>query len=196
MLVNGLIVIADKANIGICRNVVGEIFPPRHPGCHKNDKNAALQTATTPLFGFSEPSYTQTGPVLKMDHPYFFARLFEHVGGDFQTDGGRVCPFRFDGSVAVLCGGMPGGRSADKHHNNRLAPASSFGRHKNGCGSIDKQQKLASRHSALQFAGSRAMLAVNLRLWWFKVQVPKKPEIPVSGFSFLKESSVIVHLLL
>lgn len=186
MLVNGLIVIADKPNNRIFCNAVGEIFPPRHPGCHKNDKNAALQPATTPLFDFSGPSYTQTGPVLKMDHPCFFDRLFERVGGDFQTDGGRVCPFRFDGSVAVLSGGMPGGRSAGRYQNNKPDPASSFGRHKNGCGSIDKQQKLLSRHSALQFAGSRAMLAMNLRLWWCKVQDPKKPEIPVSGFSFLK----------
>jgi hypothetical protein len=91
---------------------------------------------------------------------------------------------------------MRGGRLADRHQSNRPDPASSFCRHKRGCSSIDKQQKSLSRHSALQFAGSRAMLAVNLRLWWFKVQVPKKPEIPVSGFSFLKESSVIVHLLL
>ncbi|MDA3915600.1 MAG: hypothetical protein PF690_01315 [Deltaproteobacteria bacterium] len=186
MLVNGLIVIADKPNNRICRNAFGEIFPPRHPGGHKNDKNAALLPATTPLFDFSGPSYTQSGPVLKMDHPCFFDSLFERICGDFQTDGGRVCPFGFDGSVAVLCGGMPGRRSAGRYQNNKPDPASSFGKHKNGCSSIDKQQKLLSRHSALQFAGSRAMLAVNLRLWWFKVQVPKKPEIPVSGFSFLK----------
>lgn len=196
MLVNGLIVIANQANIRICRNASGEIFPPPRPACHKNDKNAVLQPATTPLLYFSRPFYTQKRPVLKMDHPCFFDRLFERVGGDFQTDGGRVCPFRFDGSVAVLSCGMRGGRLADRHQSNRPDPASSFCRHKRGCSSIDKQQKSLSRHSALQFAGSRAMLAVNLRLWWFKVQVPKKPEIPVSGFSFLKESSVIVHLLL
>ena len=186
MLVNDRIVIADKPNSRICRKAFGEILPPRHPGCHKNDKNAALQPATTPLFGFAGPFYTQTGPVLKLDHPCFLGRLFEPVGGDFLTDGGRVCPFRFDGSVVVLSGGMPGGRSVGRNQNNKPDPASSFGRHKNGYNSIDNQQKLLSRHSALQFAGSRAMLAVNLRLWWCKVQVPKKPEIPVSGFSFLK----------
>ena len=186
MLVNGLIVIADKPNSRICRKAFGEIFPPRHPACHKNDKNAALQPATTPLFGFSEPSYTQTGPVLKMDHPCFLGWLFERVGGDFQIGGGRVCPFRFDGSVVVLFGGMPGGRSAGRYQSNKSDPASRFGRHKNGCDSIDKQQKSLSRHSALQFAGSRAMLAVNLRLWWCKVHVPKKLGIPVPGFSFLK----------
>lgn len=141
MLVNGLIVIADKANIRICRNASGEIFPPRHPAFHKNDKNAVLQPATTPLFYFSGPSYTQTGTVLKMDHPCFFDRLFERVGGDFQTGGARVCPFRFDGSVAVPFGGMPGGRLAGRYQNNRPDPASSFGRHKSGYGNIYKQQK-------------------------------------------------------
>ncbi len=196
MLVNDLIVIADKPNSRICRKAFGGSFPPRHPACHKNDKNAALQPATTPLFDFSRPFYTKIGLVLKSDHPCFFDRLFERVGGDFQTGGGRVCPFRFDGSGAVLSGGMPGGQSAGRYQNNKPDPASSFGRHKNGCSSIDKQQKSLSRHSALQFAGSRAMLAVNLRLWWLKVHVPKKPEIPVSGFSFLKQSSVIVHRLL
>jgi hypothetical protein len=36
----------------------------------------------------------------------------------------------------------------------------------------------------LQFAGSRAMLAVNLRLWWFKVQVPKSPKFQFRAFLF------------
>jgi hypothetical protein len=79
---------------------------------------------------------------------------------------------------------MRGGRLADRHQSNRLAPASSFGRHKNGCGSIDKQQKLLSRHSALQFAGSRAMLAVNFRLWWCKVQFPESPKFLFRAFLF------------
>ena len=184
MLVNGLIVIADKPNSRFCRKAFGEILPPRHPACHKNDKNAVLQPATTPLFGFSGPFYTQSGPVLKMSHPFFFERLFEHVGGDFQTGGGRVCPFRFDGSVVVLFGGMPGGRSAGRNQNNKLDPASSFGRHKNGCDSIDKQQKSLSRHSALQFAGSRAMLAVNLRLWRLKFMSQKSPKFKFRAFLF------------
>ena len=186
MLVNGLIVIANQANIRICRNAFEEIFPPPRPGCHKNDKNAALQSATTSLLYFSRPFYTQKRPVLKMDHPCFFDRLFERVGGDFQRGGGRVCPFRFDGSVAVLSCGMRGGHSTGRNQNNRADPASSFCRHKRGCSSIDKQQKSLSRHSALQFAGSRAMLAVNLRLWWFKVQVPKKARNSSFGLFFSK----------
>lgn len=194
MLVNGPIVIADKPNSRVCRNAFGEIFPPRHPACHKNDTNATLRPATTPLFCFSRPYYTQTGPVLKMDHPYFFDRFFERVCGDFQPGGGRVCLFRFDGSAAALCGGMPGGRSAGRHQNNKPDPASSFGRHKNGCSSIDKQQKSLSRHSALQFAGSRAILAVNLRLWWLKF-MSQKARNSCFGLFFLKQSSVIVHLL-
>lgn len=119
-----------------------------------------------------------------MDHPCFFDRLFGRACGGFQPGGGRVCLFRFDGSVAVLCGGMPGGRSVGRHQNNKPDPASSFGRQKNECGSIDKQQKLLARHSALQFAGSRAMLAVNLRLWWFKVQFPKSPKFQFRAFVF------------
>jgi len=184
VLVNGPTVIADKPNSRICRNAFGEIFPPRHPASHKNDKNADLQPAMTPLFDFSRPSYTQTRPVLKMDHPCFFDRLFVCVGGDFQTDGGRVCPFRFDGSVAVLSDGMPGWRLTGRYQNNRPDPASSFGRHKRGYSSIDKQQKSLSRHSALQFAGSRAMLAVNFRLWWCKVQFPKSPKFLFRAFLF------------
>lgn len=119
-----------------------------------------------------------------MDHPCFFDRLFECVGGDFQTGGGRVCPFRFDGSVFVLSDGMPGGHSTGRYQNNRPDPASSFCRHKRGCGSIDKQHKSLSRHSALQFAGSRAMLAVNFRLWWCKVQFPKSPKFLFRAFLF------------
>lgn len=183
MLVNGPIVIADKPNSRICRNAFGEIFPPRHPACHKNDKNAALGPTMTPLFCFSGPSYTQTGAVLKMDHPCFFDRLFERVCGGFQTGGGRVCLFRFDGSIAVPSGGMPGGRPAGRHQKNKPNPASGFGRQKNG-GSIDKQQKSLARHSALQFAGSRAMLAVNFRLWWIKVQFPKSPKFQFRAFLF------------
>ena len=171
MLVNGLIVIANKPNIRICRIAFGETIPPRPPICHKNGKNAAFQAATTPLLYFSRPSYTQIGSVLKMDHPCFFDRHFDCVGGDFQTGGGRVCLFRFVGSVFVLSGGISGGRSVGRYQNNRPGPASSFCRHKSGYGSIDKPQKSLSQHSALQFAGSRAMLAVNFRLWWFKVRI-------------------------
>jgi hypothetical protein len=134
------------------------------------------------LFYFSKPSYTQTQQVLKMHHPCFFYRLFGHVDVDFRPGDGRACPFGFDGSGVALAGGMLCVRSICRYHNNRLVRASNFCRRKRGYGSSDRLHKSAARHLALKFAGSRAMVSMNFRLWWCKVQFSKSPELQFRAF--------------
>ena len=138
--------------------------------------------ATITLFYFSRPSYTQTEQVLKMHHPGFFYRLFGRVDVDFRPGDGRACPFRFGGSGVALADGMLCVRSACRYQNNRLVRASNFCRRKRRYGSSDRLHKSAARHSALKFAGSRAMVSMNFRLWWYKVQFQKSPEFQFRAF--------------
>ena len=136
------------------------------------------------LFYFSAPSYTQKERVLKMHHPCFFYRVFGHVDVDFRPGDGRACPFRFDGSGVGLAGGMLCVRSACRYQNNKLVRASSFCRRKRCYGSSGRLHKSAARHLALKFAGSRAMVSMNFRLWWFKVQFSKSPKVQFRAFLF------------
>jgi hypothetical protein len=73
-------------------------------------------------------------------------------------------------------------RSICRYHNNRLALANNFCRRKRGYGSSDRLHKSAARHLALKFAGSRAMVSMNFRLWWCKVQFQKSPKLQFRAF--------------
>jgi hypothetical protein len=41
VLLDGIIIVANKPDNRICRRAFEEIFPRRYPVCHKNDKDAA-----------------------------------------------------------------------------------------------------------------------------------------------------------